>query len=70
MIIKCAICGKDFSIHPNEQDKRKHCSRECFIKSRLRHTPWNKGLRYAKPKPIKTKICHLCGESFIPCYIR
>jgi len=66
MIIKCAICGKDFSIHPNEHGKRKHCSRKCFHKSRLGHIPWNRGLRYAKPKPIKTKICRLCGGSFTP----
>lgn len=32
--LKCLYCGKIFLVVPYKHDKRKHCSRECLIKSR------------------------------------
>ena len=30
--VKCITCDKTFLVHPSQEDRRRHCSKECFYK--------------------------------------
>lgn len=40
----CEQCGEEYRVHAYRYNKSKYCSVKCLNKSKIGHTPWNKGL--------------------------